>query len=229
MRSALAIWLAVWLGASAAAADDTMARRARACTGCHGEQGRAAPDGYHPRIAGKPAAYLFDQLQAFRDGRRHYALMTALLDPLDDAMLRALAEHFAALDLPYAAPLPATASPETLRRGEVLARQGDPAARLPACASCHGRQLTGTLPGVPSLLGLPRDYLIAQLGAWRTGTRRSRAPDCMAEVTRRLAPADIGALAQWLAAQPVPVPSRAAARPEVEPPLRCGAMPAQPG
>ncbi len=229
MRSALAIWLAVWLGAGAAAADDTMARRARACTGCHGEQGRAAADGYHPRIAGKPAAYLFDQLQAFRDGRRHYALMTALLDPLDDPMLRALAEYFAALDLPYAAPPPPTATPQVLRRGEALARQGDPAARLPACTGCHGSRLTGTLPGVPSLLGLPRDYLIAQLGAWRTGTRRSRAPDCMADVARRLEPTDIGALAQWLAAQPVPVPSRPTVRPEVDPPLRCGATPAQPG
>ena len=29
-----------------------------ACTGCHGAEGRAASDGYYPRIAGKPAGYL---------------------------------------------------------------------------------------------------------------------------------------------------------------------------
>ena len=80
-----------------------MAQRLLACTGCHGKDGRAASDGYHPRIAGKPAGYLFRQLRAFRDGQRPYALMTNLLAPLDDAYLREIANHFAALDLPYAA------------------------------------------------------------------------------------------------------------------------------
>ena len=35
--------------------EDTMAQRTLACTACHGEQGRAGPDGYYPRLAGKPA------------------------------------------------------------------------------------------------------------------------------------------------------------------------------
>jgi cytochrome c553 len=48
--------------------------------------------------------------------------------------------------------------------------------------------MTGRAPFVPGLLGLPRDYLNAQLGAWRTGQRRALAPDCMAEVARKLAP-----------------------------------------
>ena len=61
---------------------DTLAQRALACTGCHGKEGRAAPDGYYPRLAGKPAGYLYHQLQHFRDGRRHYGLMTRLVDPL---------------------------------------------------------------------------------------------------------------------------------------------------
>ncbi|MCB2071660.1 MAG: cytochrome C, partial [Ottowia sp.] len=33
---------------------DDMAQRTLACTACHGEQGRAGPDGYYPRLAGKP-------------------------------------------------------------------------------------------------------------------------------------------------------------------------------
>ena len=83
-----------------------MAQRMLACTGCHGPEGRAAADGYYPRIAGKPAGYLFNQLVNFRDGRRAYALMTNLLAPLDDAYLREIAAHFAGLDLPYPAPAP---------------------------------------------------------------------------------------------------------------------------
>jgi cytochrome c553 len=72
------------------------------------------------------------------------------------------------------------------------------------------------------LLGLPRDYLNSQLGAWRAGQRQSRAPDCMAKVAKALAPDDIAAVAQWLAAQTVPSPSGAAATLPAAAPMRCG-------
>ena len=52
---------------------DTIAERVRACTVCHGKEGRATSDGYYPRIAGKPAGYLFNQLVNFREGRRRNA------------------------------------------------------------------------------------------------------------------------------------------------------------
>ena len=48
------------------------------------------------------------------------------------------------------------------------------------------RQLTGVQPFIPGLLGLPRDYLNGQLGAWRSGQRRAVAPDCMAHIARQL-------------------------------------------
>ncbi|MFN8898739.1 MAG: c-type cytochrome, partial [Pseudomonadota bacterium] len=83
--------------AAPAPVDDSLEARLAACTTCHGREGRAAPDGYHPRIAGKPAQYLFHQLLNFRDGRRHYGPMVALLEPLPDAYLREIAGHFAAL------------------------------------------------------------------------------------------------------------------------------------
>ena len=181
-----------------------MAQRLLACTGCHGKDGRAASDGYYPRIAGKPAGYLFRQLRAFRDGQRRYALMGNLLAPLDDAYLQDIAAHFATLELPYAAPPPSRADAATLRQGQTLAQQGDAARGIPACQACHGSALTGVGADVPGLLGLPVDYLNAQLGAWRTGARRAEAPDCMAQIAQRLSPQDVNALAHWLAAQPVP-------------------------
>src|SRR4051812_27121703 len=106
--------------------EDTMAQRTLACVSCHGKEGRAGPDGYYPRIAGKPATYLYNQLLNFRDGRRHYGLMTRLVDPLSDAYLMEIAQHFASLDLPYPAPQPAALPPDALQRGQLLARQGDP-------------------------------------------------------------------------------------------------------
>lgn len=201
-----------------------MAQRLLACTGCHGQDGRAAADGYYPRIAGKPAGYLFRQLRAFRDGQRPYALMGQLLAPLDDAYLREIAAHFAALQLPYAPPPPSRADAATLQRGRVLAQQGDAARDIPACSACHGAALSGIGNDVPGLLGLPVDYLNAQLGAWRTGARRAAAPDCMAQIAQRLQPQDVNALAHWLAAQPVPADARAAAAAPGPAPLRCDSM-----
>lgn len=207
-------------------APDTMAQRVQACTACHGDQGRAAADGYHPRIAGKPAGYLFNQLTGFRDGRRPYALMANLLEPLagaqGDAYLREIAAHFAAIELPYPAPQRPSASPAELARGRTLALQGDATLGVPACAACHGNRLTGVLPATPGLLGLPRDYLNAQLGGWRTGNRRALAPDCMAEVAKALAPQDISAVSHWLAAQPLPVAAQAAAVLPMPAPKPCG-------
>lgn len=201
---------------------DPMAQRTLACTACHGKEGRAGPDGYYPRIAGKPAGYLYNQLLHFRDGRRHYGLMARLLDPLSDEYLMDIAKYFAALDLPYPSPAPVSLSPVELQRGKQLALKGDKTQKLPACAECHGRALTGMLPAVPGLLGLPRDYLNAQLGAWRTGQRRAHAPDCMAGVAQRLAPEDLAAVTGWLAAQPLPRNAKPAPAPRKPPATACG-------
>lgn len=204
-----------------------MAQRLLACTGCHGREGRAAADGYYPRIAGKPAAYLERQLRALRDGTRRYEPMGRLLRAVDDAYLREIAAHFAAIDLPY--PPPARTIDESspqARRARDLVTQGDAARGVPACSACHGAALTGSDPDLPGLLGLSADYLNAQLGAWRSGVRRAEAPDCMAEVVRRLDDQDVAALSSWLASRPVPAAPRAAAPATV--PMRCGSLPGTP-
>jgi cytochrome c553 len=207
---------------AAAGVEDTMAQRMQACTPCHGDQGRATHDGYYPRIAGKPSGYLFEQLLNFRAGRRTQPAMNHLLEHLSDDYLREIAAYFAALDLPYPAPVAATAPPGALQRGELLVTRGDRTRQLAACSDCHGKAMTGTLPATPGLLGLPRDYLAAQLGGWRNGTRRAAAPDCMAEVARRLTPDDVFAITSWLAARPVPREASAVPAGNRRAPLECG-------
>ena len=205
----LALFLAAWLGTAvpagaAAPFEDTIAQRTAACTVCHGKQGRAGPDGYYPRLAGKPAGYLYNQLLNFRDGRRQYRLMTHLLDPLSDAYLQEMALYFASLDVPYPPPQRASLTHVAWYRGQQLATAGDAALKLPACTQCHGAALTGVQPNTPGLIGLPRDYLNAQLGAWRSGQRRAHAPDCMADIAKQLSSEDLGAVVGWLSSQPVP-------------------------
>src|SRR5258705_9119665 len=73
---------------------DTMEQRMKACIACHGTQGKATRDGYYPRIAGKPAGYLYNQLVNFRDGRRHYPSMVYMVGHLPDAYLKEIAHYF---------------------------------------------------------------------------------------------------------------------------------------
>jgi cytochrome c553 len=54
---------------------DTIEARLLACAACHGRQGQGTNNDYFPRVAGKPAGYLLNQLLAFRDDRRRYPPM----------------------------------------------------------------------------------------------------------------------------------------------------------
>jgi cytochrome c553 len=204
---------------------DSMAERVKACIVCHGKEGRATNDGFFPRIAGKPTDYLFNQLTNFRDGRRQQVHMNYLVGNLSDAFLRDMATYFANLDLPYAAPPISTSNAAALERGRTLVLQGDPSKKIDACISCHGQSMMGMRSASPSLLGLPRDYLVAQLGAWQTGARKAHAPDCMAGVAKQLDPVDVAAVTQWLAAQPISIEMGKAKLPEPSSAaLQCGSF-----
>jgi cytochrome c553 len=202
---------------------DTMDQRVLACASCHAK--KDVNDQYFPRISGKPAGYLYNQLVNFRDGRRQFPLMTYMVDHLSDAYMQEIATHFAGQHLPSPPPQPTSASAGVLERGRVLVMLGDPTVKVPACVACHGQQLTGVTPNIPGLIGLPRDYVNAQLGAWRSKTRRAHAPDCMGEIANRLTLADVNAISSWLGLQPVPpgaAPAASIARPL---PLNCGSAP----
>ncbi|RZL86977.1 MAG: c-type cytochrome [Variovorax sp.] len=205
---------------------DTIEQRVAACIACHGREGSATTAGYFPRLAGKPEGYLYNQLLSFRDGRRFNVDMRHMVRHLSNDYLREIAHYFAELDLPYPSVATTTdASDQTLQHGKTLVFQGDAARGIAACAQCHGQALTGVQPGIPSLLGLPRLYIASQLGDWLTDSRHALAPDCMAEVGRKLTSADINAVASWLALQPMPADTKPAARLPGPLPTPCSAMP----
>jgi len=201
-------------------------RRVAACIACHGREGATTNAGYFPRLSGKPAGYLFNQLRSFRDGRRFNTDMTYMVQHLSDAYLMEMAEYFAGLNLPYP-PVPpvSDAPPAQLARGRQLALEGDATRRIPACVECHGAALTGVQPAIPGLLGLPRLYVSSQLGAWLTSERHALAPDCMADIGRRMTTADINAVASWLAVQPMPADPKPATSLPAALPMSCGGMP----
>ena len=206
-------------------APDTMAARVLACASCHGDKGQGTNDDYFPRLAGKPAGYLYNQLIAFREGRRKYPPMNYLLEFLPDPYLKAMADYFASEQPPFPQPAIPIVSSAILARGEMLATKGDPVREIPACASCHGSSFTGMEPAIPGLLGLRTNYISAQLGGWRYGTRTAAAPDCMQIVAAHLTENDVMALAAWLSSLPTPANPAPALRGSLPMPLACGSQP----
>ena len=206
-------------------APDTIAARVLACASCHGAEGQGTSDDYFPRLAGKPAGYLYNQLIAFKDARRRYPPMNYLLEFLPNAYLKEIAEHFASLRPPFPPPTLPVVSNEILARGEQLVTHGDPQRGLPACVGCHGPTFTGMEPAIPGLLGLRASYISAQLGAWRYGTRTAAAPDCMQIVAGHLTEDDVKAIAAFLSSRPAPADPVSAPRGSFKMPLACGSEP----
>lgn len=206
----------------AAMVENTMAQRMQACVVCHGKEGRATNAGYFPRIAGKPQGYLYNQLKNFQEGRRRNQAMNHLVQHMSDDYLRDIARYFAELDLPYPPAQASGLTAEARQVAETLVTKGNAERKIPACISCHGDAMAGRLPAMPGLLTLPVDYLVGQLGAWRTGQRQATAPDCMADVAKRLSPDEINAVARWLSAQTLPMGTKPAQASNDPLPIRCG-------
>jgi cytochrome c553 len=225
----IGLGLTALLMAAAHAADtgqipDTLKQRIAACTSCHGEHGEGGNNGFFPRLAGKPEGYLLRQMQDFRDGLRHYPVMEYTVRPLTDEYMQEIAGYFATQDVPYTAHKPAKMSASLMARGELLVTKGDSARNVPACSSCHGERLTGVQPDIPGLVGLPYDYISAQLGSWRTHTRSTAQPDCMATITSRLSDSDISAVSAWLSSHEIPSDPHPQAAGSVTLPMRCGSV-----
>jgi cytochrome c553 len=209
----------------AAAPADTMEQRVLPCLACHGETGIDLQSGYVPRLHGKPAGYLYNQLVNYREGRRRNPAMAYMTSHLSNDYLWEMAEYFAGLDVPHPQAAEPLAGEALQARALDLVRRGDPERGIPACQACHGEGLMGVLPNTPSLIGLPGRYIMAQFGAWREGARRAAAPDCMREIAMRMSAQDIRIVSRWIAAQAVPDHVRPASSPVVEPPMECGSVP----
>jgi sulfide dehydrogenase cytochrome subunit len=96
----LAALLTVGVPVLPAAAQDAGALRLQAlaatCANCHGTQGRAVEGAAVPGLAGMPAAYLVEQVKAFKSGARPATVMHQLAKGYSDAQIEQMAAFFAA-------------------------------------------------------------------------------------------------------------------------------------
>ena len=179
--------------------------KANICMACHGSDGHAVVPQF-PNLGGQSPTYLYLQMQAYKEGRREHATMQAQLAPMSDADLRNLSAFFASM------PRYRAGGADGSSRGATLYHDGDPALGIPGCQGCHGNDGSGPNPdnasampraawaSFPALAGQPVEYVVAQLHAYRDGTRHGNTNAAvMHGVTGNLDDTDIQAIADYIA------------------------------
>ncbi len=147
MKGLLVLLLLVSAGVQAQTIPDSLEQRLLACASCHGKRGEGLKaNEYYPRIAGKPAGYLYNQLRNFRERRRHSPPMNYMVAYLSDEYLREIAAQYAALSPAYPPPGRAP-SKDLLERGEALMLRGDPLRKIPPAPPAMARRCTARRPG----------------------------------------------------------------------------------
>jgi len=159
------------------------------CTMCHGAQGMSASNA--PNLAGQYPEVVIKQLLDYRSGKRASPIMEAVAKQLSTQGIDDLAAYYAYLPKARTAP---TTYDETL---PALVRVGDPMRNIAPCISCHGG--VDQKIGAPWLEGMPHDYLVAQLVAFRSGARRNDAQAQMRNMARAMTTREVGEVSAFYA------------------------------
>ena len=159
------------------------------CTMCHGAQGMSGSDA--PNLAGQFPEVVIKQMHDYKTGKRSSPIMEQIGKALPEQAVADIAAYYA--DLPKARTAPTTYD-ETL---PALVRVGDPLRNIAPCISCHGG--VDQKLGTPWLEGMPKSYLVAQLGAFAAGTRRNDSQAQMRNMARGMTPREIEEVAEFYA------------------------------
>lgn len=202
MKHKIALGFALLFAMSAAHAESLIEGSADAgkaksltCSACHGADGNSV-NPLWPSLAGQHATYAYEQLKAFKDGRRSDPLMSGQVLALEEQDMRDLAVYFEA----QAPAARAVADPSAVSKGEALYRGGDRENGASACMACHGPKGQGNpAANYPSIAGQYAVYTAKQLRDYANGSRRSTRPtQAMRDIAARLSEEDIVAVAAYI-------------------------------
>lgn len=169
-------------------------QKAAVCAACHGPKGNMESAQF-PKLAGQGAPYIYEQLMLFKSGERKNAIMMGQASGLSEQDMKNVAVYFAAQQTK-----PGVADESIAPAGAALYHGGNPDKNIPACSGCHGPAGVGNAAAkFPHLSGQNPQYIVAQLTAYRDGTRSGyRNATIMNGVAERLSDADIKALASYV-------------------------------
>lgn len=177
-----------------------------ACARCHGLE-NGPRSALVPVLHGQSREMLETALRAYRSRDRDSGIMQVATAELDDKAIGDLAAFYARLTVPRLQAGPGDQG--AVERGAVLAAQGHPGQRVPACLSCHGE---AGLPTYPRLSGQSARYLTGQLATWRSGLNaRTLGGMIMAPIAQRLTAQQVADVSAYFASLPLPA-SREAGR-----------------
>jgi len=159
------------------------------CTMCHGAQGISGSDA--PNLSGQYPEVVMKQLHDYKARKRDSPIMLALAKNLSERDIDDLAAYYAYL------PKARTASTTYDESLPALVRVGAPLRNIAPCISCHGG--VDQKLGAPWIEGMPRGYLVAQLQAFRAGTRRNDSEVQMRNVARSMTNAEIEEVSSFYA------------------------------
>jgi cytochrome c553 len=167
------------------------------CGACHAADGNSTI-ATNPRLAGQSAEYLVKQLTDLakpagdKTGREN-AVMSAFAMTLSDADRRNVSAWFSS-QTPKAS---LARDKEVVELGARIYRTGIPEKAVPACAGCHGPTGAGLPVMYPRIGGQYAEYLVAELKAFREGSRRNNVP--MQQIAFRMSDPEISAVTDFAA------------------------------
>jgi len=169
------------------------------CASCHGPRGESVSPGF-PKIAGQRAEYLENQMKAFRDRTRAdpmaQAYMWGMTSQLSDDTIKKLAVFYSGQKPPQGK----AADPKLAQAGKAIYEGGIPAAKVQACATCHGKNAEGN--GIfPRLAGQHAEYLVKQLVLFKSSMREGSNAPVMHNVSTGIALEQMEAVAAYLASK----------------------------
>ena len=168
------------------------------CTMCHGAQGMSSSEA--PNLAGQYPEVLMKQLHDYKSGKRTSPFMQAISQTLSEEGISDLAAYYAYLPKARTAP---TTYDETLPK---LVRVGEPLRNIAPCISCHGG--VDQKLGAPWLEGMPKPYVVAQLQAFRAGTRHNDSEAQMRNMARAMTDDEIKEVASFYSGKKAQAESR---------------------
>lgn len=187
---------------SAAAPVDVNQIITTACAACHTQTGNSVVTQF-PKLAGQAPDYLAKQLTDVKSGVRKSEVMSPIATKLSNAEIKALASYFAG----QARTPGVVGNSKLVAAGAVVYNEGNKENGVPACAGCHMPDGRGA-PRFPLVASQHADYVVAQLKAFKAGTRSNDLGKIMRAVASRMTDDEMTSVAQYIASLPVPTASR---------------------
>ncbi len=199
MKKTILAGIALFFVSSGAAfAGDVAAGQAKSalCAGCHGVDGNSLMF-VNPKLAGQNQAYIVKQIKDYKaNTTRQNAIMLGMVAGLSDEDAADIGAFYQAQTVSQAAPF----DEEKAAAGRSLYKGGDMVKGIPSCQSCHGPMGDGVAGiGYPQVGGQFVEYTLAQLKAFKDGSRSNDENALMRSIVVKMSEEEMEAVSHYIA------------------------------